>query len=117
MGRRLTLAHRYGVGGEDCRDGHTGSVNQKRGEPDTAADSPYLRPDRHEQTKAANARDRNASTIRQPWRPISYSLILRYEGSSSGLITCRVASKTRNTVAALNDKRAAVSGSPSSTWL
>jgi hypothetical protein len=110
VGRQLILAHRYGVGGEDCRDGHTDSANQKKGEPDAATDSPYLRPDCHEQTEAANARDRNSSTIRQPWRPISYSLILRYEGSSSGLITCRVASKTRNTVAAPNHKRAAVSG-------
>ena len=54
-----------------------------------------------------SARQKNASIINQPYAPIAYSLMKCHEGSRSGLITCRVASKITNMAVAASDIRAA----------
>src|SRR5918995_1454196 len=54
------------------------------------------------------ANERKASTIIQPYSPIAYSLMKCHEGSSSGLMKCRAASKTTNVAAPANDRSAAV---------
>src|SRR6266545_7762388 len=55
-----------------------------------------------------SAKERNARTMIQPCSPIAYSLMNRHDGSSSGLMTCTAASRTRNRAAAAQDTRAAV---------
>src|SRR6266511_1418569 len=55
-----------------------------------------------------SAKERNARTRIQPCSPIAYSLMNRHDGSSSGLMTCTAASRTRNRAAAAQDTRAAV---------
>src|SRR5262245_37649069 len=54
------------------------------------------------------AKQKNASCIAQPNLSISYSLIMRHEGSYSGFRTCKTASNTKNNAAAPNVIRAAV---------
>jgi hypothetical protein len=55
----------------------------------------------------AMAKAQNASCITQPNLPISYSLIMRHEGSYSGFSMCKTPSNTKNNAAAQNVMRAA----------
>ena len=50
----------------------------------------------------------NASRMSQPCRPISYSLIIRQEGSISGLRTCTMTSSSENAATAAKLTCAAV---------
>src|SRR5262245_40012907 len=54
------------------------------------------------------AKEKNASCIAQPNLPISYSLIMRHEGSYSGFSMCKPARTTKNSAANPNVMRAAV---------